>query len=294
MDSAPMTPFISVIVPFYNNRAEIGRCCASLLRQTYPKDRFEILFIDNNSTDNSASIVAGHPGIQLLWEASAGAYAARNQGIRKSKGEILVFTEADCVVAPDWLSQVANAMQSEIVQIVMGAYFGQNTPFPAKALSAYENAKNRYIFTSGDESLYYGYTNNMAVRRGVFDQFGFFPEIARGGDVALVRRVVDHGGASIKFVPTMFVDHLEFQSVLDYYRKVYIHSRSVRRLHSKDVMRPLTSRERLNAFNDMVRAERYSPLQALFLRAILAVGMLFWVAGWLVPLPQQAGPQSAR
>ncbi len=289
-----MTPFISVIVPFYNNHSEIGRCCASLLKQTYPRESFELIFIDNNSTDNSASVVAGHPGIQVLWESAAGAYAARNLGIRKSKGEILAFTDADCVAAPDWLSQIAEAMQSENVQIVMGAYFGQNTPFPAKALSSYENAKNRYIFTSGDESLYYGYTNNMAVRRGVFDQFGLFPEVARGGDATLVRRVVSHGGASIKYVPTMFVDHLEFQSVFDYYRKVYIHSRSVRRLHNGDIMRPLTNRERLNAFNEMVRAERYSLLQALLLRVILAAGMICWIAGWLHPLPQRPGLPDRR
>lgn len=289
-----MTPFISVIVPFYNNRDEIGRCRDSLLRQSYPKDRFEILFVDNNSTDNSASLVAGNPGVQLLWEAAAGPYAARNTGIRKSKGEIIAFTDADCVVAPDWLEQIAAAMQSENVQIVMGAYFGQNTPFPARALSAYENAKNRYIFTSGDESLYYGYTNNMAVRRGVFDRFGLFPEVARGGDASLVRRVVEHGGASIKYAPAMFVDHLEFQSVFDYYRKVYIHSRSVRGLHETGVMRPLRNQERLHAFNGMVRAEKYTVAQALFLRVILAAGMLFWIAGWLRPLPQGPRAQGAR
>ena len=289
-----MTPFISVIVPFYNNRNEIGRCCASLRKQTYPKDRFELIFIDNNSTDNSASIVAGHPGIQVLWESGAGAYAARNLGIRKSKGEILAFTDADCVVAPDWLSQIAEAMHSENVQIVMGAYYGQNTPFPANGLSSYENAKNRYIFTSGDESLYYGYTNNMAVRRGVFDQFGPFPEVARGGDAALVRRVVSHGGASIKYVPTMFVDHLEFQSVFDYYRKVYIHSSSVRRLHEGNIVRPLTNRERFTAFNEMVRTEHYSALQALVLRVILSAGMFFWIAGWLRPLPQGPGLPDGR
>ncbi len=87
----------------------------------------------------------------------------------------------------------------------------------------------------------------------------------------------------------MFVDHLEFQGVLDYYRKVYIHSRSVRRLHTGDVMRPLTNQERFNAFKEIVRTEGYNVVQAVFLGVILAAGMLFWIAGWLVPLFQRPG-----
>lgn len=183
-----MHHFISIVVPFHNNRNEIQLCCESLLNQAYPSDRYEIIFVDNNSRDNSSAIVSAFPSIILLQQPVPGSYAARNLGVRAAKGQIIAFTDADCVAASDWLQQINAAMQSSDVSLILGAYSGRRAKFPASALSAYENAKNRYIFLGQDQSLYYGYTNNMAVRPSVFDQFGFFVEVARGGDVMLVAK----------------------------------------------------------------------------------------------------------
>lgn len=285
-----MPPLISVVVPFHNNRNEIGRCCQSLLNQSCPKAAYEIIFVDNNSTDGSASIVAAHPSIRLLQQSVPGSYAARNLGIRSAVGEIIAFTDADCVVAPDWLASIGDALSSERVHIILGAYSNSLVKFPSHALAAYENAKNRYIFASRDQSLYYGYTNNMAVRRGVFEEFGYFREVARGGDSILVRSVAQNAALGIEYIPGMLVDHLEFHCQADYFRKVFVHSRSVRRLHGDAVMRPLTYRERHRAFRDMVRAEAYSPPQAALVYAVLVIGMLFWITGWLFPLPQSPRP----
>jgi glycosyltransferase involved in cell wall biosynthesis len=284
----PLTQFLSVIVPFHNNQGQIGPCCESLLNQTLPRTAYEILFIDNNSTDDSASIVARYPTIQLLREAKPGSYAARNRGIRTAKGEILAFTDADCVVDREWLRRIEAAAR-EGADVLLGAYSGCRAKFPACALSAYENAKNRYVFASRDETLYYGYTNNMAVRRTMFDKYGLFPEVLRGGDAILIRTLLQAGERRIEYLPEMLVDHLEFQSVRDYYRKVYVHSSSVQRLHGHAVMRPLTNRERTKAFGNMVRAEKYSLPQAALVYLILCVGMFYWIAGRMRPLPQLPG-----
>jgi len=284
--------FISIVVPFHNNRNEIQLCCESLLNQAYPSDRYEIIFVDNNSRDNSSAIVSAFPSIILLQQPVPGSYAARNLGVRAAKGQIIAFTDADCVAASDWLQQINAAMQSSDVSLILGAYSGRRAKFPASALSAYENAKNRYIFLGQDQSLYYGYTNNMAVRPSVFDQFGFFVEVARGGDVMLVRKVLDHdpdAKASIQYVGSMFVDHLEFNRVLSYYKKVFVHSRSVGRLRGQSLMRPLTNSQRHRAFRDMLIVEQYSPLQAKLIYLIMAIGMLFWIAGWIFPLHQRPG-----
>ena len=284
-----MPQFITVVVPFQNNRNEIGYCCESLLAQTYPPDCYELIFVDNNSNDGSGSIVSGRPRIQLIQEPTPGSYAARNRGIRAAKGQIIAFTDADCIAAPLWLSSIDAALSTDGFTVALGAYSALRAKFPARTLIAYENAKNRYIFASRDWPLYYGYTNNMAVRRRVFDEYGYFPEVARGGDAQMVRRVVqsgEAGRAAIRYTKDMFVDHLEFNSVLGYYQKVFIHSRSLRTLQSMDVMRPLTIRERHRAFRDMVRHEHYSVLEACLAYLVIGLGMLFWLAGWVRPLPQ--------
>lgn len=292
-----MTRFISIVVPFHNNRKQIGSCCESLLQQTFRKDSYEVIFVDNNSTDGSAGIVAAYPSIQLLQQHAPGSYAARNLGIRAARGQIIAFTDADCIAAPDWLARIETALSNQDVAVVLGAYSGRLAQFPARALSAYENSKNRYIFANRDRSLFYGYTNNMAVKRCVFQKYGYFPEISRGGDAILVRIIVNQGQsgeAAIRYDPAMFVDHLEFNRVSEYYRKVFIHSRSVRTLHGGDVMRPLTNLERHQVFRDMVRVERYSPIQAAVVYVMIAIGMLFWIAGWVMPLSQTLGPPQRR
>ena len=73
-------PYISVIVPIYNEERYIERCARSLVSQDYPKDRFEVLFVDNNSSDRSAEIARGIEGIRVLSESTQGDYAARNRG----------------------------------------------------------------------------------------------------------------------------------------------------------------------------------------------------------------------
>ncbi|MBI2685231.1 MAG: glycosyltransferase [Acidobacteria bacterium] len=288
-------PFISVIVPFRNNENDIETCCASLMAQRYPADRYEIIFVNNNSTDASRSIVARFPHIQMLEESRPGAYFARNCGLAQAHGSVIAFTDADCIAAPDWLDSIAAAMDDPIAAILLGSYTTGSARFHVRALSAYENAKNRYIFSSLDESLYYGYTNNMAVRRDVFARLGPFPCRMRGGDAMLVRKQVRAQGVrTVRFLPGMRVEHLEFQSIFSYYRKAFIHSRSIRAFRALSPLRVLSNRERMKAFRAMTACEGYSSLQSLIVFCILAGGLVAWLAGWLSISPEDAGAPEGR
>src|SRR5690349_8986460 len=86
----------SIIVPFLNEERYIETCIQSLENQRFPRGQYEIIFVDNGSTDRSAELVRRHPGIILLSEAQPDPYLARNTGIRAARGEIIVFTDADC------------------------------------------------------------------------------------------------------------------------------------------------------------------------------------------------------
>ena len=76
----------SVIVPVFNAAKYLERCIRALLSQTLPTDRYEILMVDNNSTDQSAAIIRSFDPVKLLNEPEQGSYAARNRGIREAHG----------------------------------------------------------------------------------------------------------------------------------------------------------------------------------------------------------------
>src|SRR5258708_3660856 len=97
-------PFASVIVPYFNDLDGLKSCFAALLAQAYPPQRFEILFVNNGGESFApAEPLPSSPIVTFLDEPNPGSYAARNRAIAVATGEILAFTDADCLPAQDWL-----------------------------------------------------------------------------------------------------------------------------------------------------------------------------------------------
>ncbi len=285
---------ISVVVPFHGAEPHLARCLDSLFVQRYPTWKREIIFVDNGGTEKARAVVERQSSFQLIDEPEPGPYAARNAGLAIVRGEIIAFTDADCAVAPDWLDSIETAMADPAVMVAVGSYMPTRDSFTASALARYENEKNLYVFNSADESLYYGYTNNMAVRASAFDELGPFRLRQRGSDAVFVRDVVERFGRdSVRYIPEMAVRHLEVRGALDYYRKVFVHSRSIRSLEPVAGLRPLEFHERMDTFSRTVKGAGYSPFGAGTLLALLGVGMLFWKAGSLVPMHATAGASDA-
>ena len=110
--SAGAQPYISVIVPHYNDLASLDRCLSALRDQTYPAERFEIIVADNMSPIG-AKAVAQLVGdrARLVSVAERGAGPARNGGVAAACGEIYAFTDSDCIPAPDWLAEGVSALE---------------------------------------------------------------------------------------------------------------------------------------------------------------------------------------
>jgi hypothetical protein len=156
-------------------------------------------------------------------------------------------------------------------------------PAPSRALRllyAYEHHKERYVFGGSDPTAFFGHTNNMAARREAFDRHGPFDERARGGDTLFVRRVVDGEGLpAIAYEPGLRVEHLEIESLGDYFGKIHTYGRSQAMYSQVLPARQLTSAERWRIYRAAVRGERLSPVGSAALLALLGVGMLYWRAG---------------
>jgi len=217
---------ISVVVPLFNEERYLAACLQSLLSQTYPKDRYEVIVVDNGSTDASYAIAEQYPQIKLLLEPERGSYVARNRGIAEANGAIIAFIDPDCLPSKDWLQNIAAAMGESVVRVDLGRRCLPSHSRVLPLLEAYENAKDEYVFHSQIKTLYYGYTNNMVVRKESFTEFGPFLNIPRGADTIFVRQIADaHSGGVIRYCPNVVVTHLEISSVAAYYRKVFLYGR---------------------------------------------------------------------
>ncbi|NNE35164.1 MAG: glycosyltransferase family 2 protein [Rhodothermales bacterium] len=273
---------ISVVVPFFNEEKHIGSCIAALTNQSYPSDDYEIILVDNNSTDGSAAIARRDPRVRVVKEEIQGDYAARNRGIAEATGDIIAFTDADTAPVRNWLAMVDAAMQKSGLLVLVGGLRFSSDSSALSVLAAYETAKMTWIYNSSLEEVYVAYTCNMAVRREAFDQLGLFPEIQRNAEIIFMRRIIDtHGVAALQYAASVEVDRLEISSLRQYYSKLHVYGRDYRRYANVASLRALTNAERIHIFRKTVESNGYSRLQASKLLLLLAIGGLCYDAGRL-------------
>ncbi len=275
-------PAISVVVPFHNSGRYLRECLDGLFAQAYPRDAFEVILVDNNSTDDSAKIASSYSEVALYQQPVTGSYAARNLGILKARAPIVATLDPDCSPAADWLSQIACGMQNSDCLVLLGHQKHANRSAPLELLEMYESEKVSYVTERRERDFYFGYTNNMAFRRNVFDAVGLFPERVRGGDTIFVRRVVNEFGCdAVAFNPQMEVTHLEVDTVGAYYSKRVIYGGSNERISRVLPFRHLRTRDRWTVFTDVVRKHKLPLRKALLLLALLAPGAALYHSGQL-------------
>ncbi len=165
---------ISVVVPAYNAEAHIRECLDSLLVLDYPKDRLEILVVDNGSTDHTLSIIKTYP-VRCLVEDTPGSAAARNLAARSARGEIIAFTDADCVVDVNWAKEIDLTFQDPQVDAVMGFAEGINDNFWASLEQRnfeefwYRRGSNGYTLKRSGLD-----TRIASIRKRVLETCGYF------------------------------------------------------------------------------------------------------------------------
>src|SRR5690606_18155071 len=107
-------PLVSVIIPTYRDWESLAQCLDALKNQTYPASSIEILVVNNDTGQLVPSGCASSPNVRILQESKAGSYAARNRGLVEAKGELIGFTDSDCIPEPDWIANaVAEASRQD-------------------------------------------------------------------------------------------------------------------------------------------------------------------------------------
>lgn len=103
---------VSVVVPVYNGGEFFVSCLRSLFSQTLPREEYEVIVVDDGSTDASAAFAVSF-GAKVISQTNAGAPAARNAGIFAASGEWVAFTDADCVPSRRWLQALLQRVESD-------------------------------------------------------------------------------------------------------------------------------------------------------------------------------------
>lgn len=146
----------SIIVPVYNTSRSLPRCIDALKSLDYPKEDYEILMIDNNSTDNSAAILAAAKGIRAMHELKQGSYAARNRALREARGSLLAFTDSDCLPDPSWLKEIEALFKDPDTQIVLGHVKpARNSGRLIRMIAHYGDKKAQLVFNSSCPEVYF-------------------------------------------------------------------------------------------------------------------------------------------
>lgn len=275
-----MTVLASMVIPVYQAGRYLPRSAPSWLNQELD-GAFEVLLIDNGSTDRGVDALPEHPRLRRLHEPRRGAYAARNTGVRAAGGEFLVFVDPDCVAPPGWLRRLLAPLRGDAaIAAAQGPAYPTANGRRLRLLSLYEFHREAMVYRSADPKLYYAHTNNLAVRRAAFERCGPFDLRARGADTLLARRIVDALGCdAMVHAPDAPVEHLEVDGCGVWMRKTYIYGRSRRGHVGPDEARSLSIAERLSVWRAATRAEELSPWASAELLAMLAVGCGCWWAG---------------
>jgi glycosyltransferase involved in cell wall biosynthesis len=184
-------PVVSVIIPVYNDAARLESCLEQLERQTYPREAFEVVVVDNESDDGVEAVVEGHPGVRLAKESRPGSYAARNRGIQLSRGTILAFTDSDCLPAQDWIRAGVDCLE----QLPgVGMVGGRVCTFPRTSRITTLVELHQCVCAMNNqghlERRNYSLTANLFAHARVFESVGLFDaELFSGGDVEWGQRV---------------------------------------------------------------------------------------------------------
>jgi len=207
---------ISVIIPAFNSEKTIGKTIESIVKQK-TTEKLELIVVDDGSRDNTAKEVRKFKDISLIQQKkNSGPAVARNLGAKKAKGEIILFTDADCVAEKNWLEEMIKPFENQEVVGVQGTYKTKQKNWTARFVQA--EIEDRYDLMKKKEFIDFIGSYSAAYRKKVFLEFDGFNEefpSASGEDPELSYRM-EKKGLKLKFNPNAIVYHLHPKSFLKY------------------------------------------------------------------------------
>jgi len=268
----------SVVVPAYNAERTVGRCLEALAAQSIPQEDYEVLVIDDGSTDGTARVVESFSNkltLRFEGQPNSGPAAARNRGARAAEGEIILFTDSDCVPTQNWIEEMVRPFEDPDVAGAKGAYRTEQKELTARF--AQIEFEERFEILRKLDSIDMVDTYSAAYRAEVFHGANGFDEsfpVANNEDTDLSYRLVK-AGHRLVFNESAVVYHLNHPNSLWRYARLKFW---------RGYWRMLVYRR----FPNMMLQDTYTPktlkLQVLTLLGTAGLLLLAVLAALLTPL----------
>ncbi|RBP25689.1 cellulose synthase/poly-beta-1,6-N-acetylglucosamine synthase-like glycosyltransferase [Marinobacter pelagius] len=215
-----MKPFVSILIPALNEEKNIKKCLISTLSQDYPSERFEIIVMDNGSTDTTREIAESF-GVRVIDAQDLRIGGVRNIGAKYSKGEILAYLDADCVADPDWL---INGITLLLASQSIGAVGGPcHVPDQSTWVQQAWGWKHKDLGTSAVDALS---TGSFFIRRDVFDNVGGFNDKIVAGEDTEISKKIKNTEKTLILSSSIAVVHMGYPvSLLDFIKRQVWQSR---------------------------------------------------------------------
>jgi GT2 family glycosyltransferase len=281
-------PDVSVVVSTHNRAHLLRSCLDALVRQCADLSSYEIIAVDNNSTDDTSAVLAEFVGRTIPFRASReprqGVSYGRNVGIAAARGRIVAFTDDDICVAPDWVGRIVRAFAADDgVDCIGGPVLPMWASMPPRwldrrhwsPLSVMDYGGETFVITADQPKCLL--TANMAFRREVFDRIGVFsPDYPRSQDHELQLRFWAAGGRA-RYDPGLVVHTMVPESRMRtrYHRWWHLqHGRMCARMGLRERTRPD------GGLRPMMSPQRTAFGVPAFLWRELAEASLRWVRAW--------------
>lgn len=212
----PRTPRVSVVVCTYNGGRTLDQCLQSLGELDYPD--YEVIVVDDGSTDNTSEILQGFPGVQAIRQANQGLSVARNVGLQAATGEIVAYTDDDCFADPDWLTHLVYQLERTDAAGVGGPNLTPEDGWLASCVAASPGQPTHVLIS--DQVAEHIPGCNMAFRKeALLTVNGFDPIFRKAGDDVDLCWRLQQSGRWITFAPGAFVWHHRRQSPRSYLKQ---------------------------------------------------------------------------
>jgi len=263
-------PLISVVIPIHNASEGLGACLDALERQTTPLD--EIIVVNDGPVDAAVEAIADRQGVIFLSQQQKGAAAARNLGAEQAQGEILLFTDADCVPESNWVeAMIAPFADREVIGVCGVVRTRQTGLIPRFIQLEYDY---RYRNIARHTQIDFVNTGTAGYRKRVFMDSGGFREHLLGAEDTELSFRLASAGYRMVFAPQAIVYHSHPESIVEY----------ARRKNHYSYWRTLVYRRHPRKAVADSRTPQAQKIQVglLFLLVTAATGSVFWRGlGWL-------------
>ncbi len=283
-------PFFSIVIPTYARPRQLATCLQYLARLDYPRDRFEVIVVDDGSETPPEAVIAsfcGHLDVTLLKQAHAGPAAARNTGATQARGAFLAFTDDDCAPAPDWLQTLAARFATTPDHLIGGRTLNA---LPDNPYSTASQLLIAYLYTyynaDSDRARFFA-SNNLAMPADRFHAIGGF-DMTYTRTAAEDRELCDrwlHHGYRMAYAPEALVYHAHALTFRTFLRQHFNYGCGAFRFRQARAQRAC-GRIRLEPFSFYLNLLLYPFSQAqgwraLFLAVLLGVSQVANAVGFL-------------